>query len=319
MDRNRKILIALLSLVVLSAILAIVDISMTMQQKEKKHFTLEAPQYGPGVGVVRIYGRIEMASQRTGMLGINSGADAIVERLSQLAKDSRIRAIVIRINSPGGTVAATQEIFNKIMEIRKKNITVVASMGDIAASGGYYIASACDYVFANYGTITGSIGVIIMSPDLRGLFDKLGIKMNVIKSGRYKDILSSYRQISSEERELIQELIDTSYEKFLKDVSLGRNIPISDFKQYADGRVFTGATAVEYKLVDQVGTFHDSLSKAKELAELPDDAAVYEKTSSPFEELLMTMEAMYGGFMRAGGLFPADTVNNSIIEYSYKP
>ncbi|MFW5770742.1 MAG: signal peptide peptidase SppA [Spirochaetota bacterium] len=319
MDRNRKILVALLSLVVLSAILAIVDISITMQQKEKKHFTLQSPQYGPGVGVVRIYGRIEMTSQRTGMLGISSEADAIVERLSQLAKDSRIKAIVIRINSPGGTVAATQEIFNKIMEIRKKNITVVASMGDIAASGGYYIASACDQVFANYGTITGSIGVIIMSPDLRGLFDKLGIKMNVIKSGGYKDILSSYRQISSEERELIQELIDNSYEKFLKDVSLGRNIPISDFKQYADGRVFTGATAVEYKLVDQVGTFHDSLAKAKEIAKLPDDAAVYEKKSSPFEEFLMTMKAVYGGFMRAGGLLPADTVNNSIIEYSYKP
>ncbi len=319
MDRNRKILVALLSLVVLSAVLAIVDISMTMQQKEKRQYTLDTPGFGPGVGVVRIYGRIQMASQRTGMVGINAGADAIVEQLTRLERDSRIRAVVIRINSPGGTVAATQEIFNKIMEMRKKNITVVASMGDMAASGGYYIASACNYIFANYGTITGSIGVIIMSPDLRGLFDKLGIKMNVIKSGKYKDILASYRNVSSEERQLIQELVDTSYGKFLKDVSLGRNIPISDFKQYADGRVFTGATAVEYKLIDQVGTYNDSLKKARELAGLPADATVYEKTASPFEELLMTMKAMYGSIMKAGDLLPEGTTANSIIEYRYMP
>ena len=319
MDRNRKILVALLSLVVLSAVLAIVDISMTMQQKEKRQYTLDTPGFGPGVGVVRIYGRIQMASQRTGMVGINAGADAIVDQLTRLERDSRIRAVVIRINSPGGTVAATQEIFNKIMEMRKKNITVVASMGDMAASGGYYIASACNYIIANYGTITGSIGVIIMSPDLRGLFDKLGIRMNVIKSGRYKDILASYRDVSSEERQLIQELVDTSYGKFLKDVSLGRNIPISDFKQYADGRVFTGATAVEYKLVDQVGTYYDSLKKAKELAGLPLDAAVYEKTASPFEEFLMTMKAMYGGIMKAGDFLPQGTTENSIIEYRYMP
>ena len=254
MDRNRKLLISILALLVLSSVIAIVDISFNMQQKHGMGISLVGPPVGPGVGIVRIEGPIQMSGVQSPFGGIPS-AEQVIRRLDELEQNSDIRAIVVRINSPGGTVGATQEIYEKLWRLRKKNIPLVASMGEIAASGGYYIASACNVIVANHGTITGSIGVIAMSPNLRGLFDKLGISMTVIKSGRYKDILSTFREITPEERQLIQEIIDSSYRKFLKDVARGRQMNESDLEPIADGRVMGGETALKYKLVDALGTY----------------------------------------------------------------
>jgi protease-4 len=315
MDKNRKIVISILILLVLSSVLAIIDISLNMQGAKREVYPIGAPGIGPGVGIVRVYGPIAV-SDPAGPFEMNAGSDAVLDRLSQLESDGRIRAIVVRINSPGGTVAATQEIYDKLMRLRKKNIILVASMGELAASGGYYIASACNYIFANHGTITGSIGVIAMSPNLRGLFDKLGIRMNVIKSGRYKDILASYRELGPDERDLIQQMIDSSYQKFLKDVSLGRNVPIADIEPYADGRVMNGVTAVERKLVDGLGSMEDALMKARELAKLPEDSAVYDEIRSPLEKILMSMGAIFKARspleQRMLGGYPA-------VEYRYQP
>jgi len=309
MDKNRRILIAILVIVVFAVVLAIIQISITMQRQATLGARITLAE-GPGVGVVRVYGRIES----TGDMLSQANADYVVKRLDELAQDSRIKAIVVRINSPGGTVAATQEIYNKILSLKKKNIPIVASMGDLAASGGYYIASACNAIVANYGTITGSIGVIAMAPNLRGLFEKLGIRMNVIKSGKYKDILASYRELSPEELQLIQQIIDTSYKKFVHDVAVGRNMAESDIMPYADGRVFTGSQAVEYKLVDELGTFEDAVNKARQLAKLPEDSAVYEDTASPIERILATMSS----FVKPK-LEQYIPTNYSLVEYSYMP
>jgi protease-4 len=290
-------------------VLAIIQISITMQRQATLGARITLAE-GPGVGVVRVYGRIES----TGDMLSQANADYVVKRLDELAQDSRIKAIVVRINSPGGTVAATQEIYNKILSLKKKNIPIVASMGDLAASGGYYIASACNAIVANYGTITGSIGVIAIAPNLRGLFEKLGIRMNVIKSGKYKDILASYRELSPEELQLIQQIIDTSYKKFVHDVAVGRNMAESDIMPYADGRVFTGSQAVEYKLVDELGTFEDAVNKARQLAKLPEDSAVYEDTASPIERILTTMSS----FVKPK-LEQYIPTNYSLVEYSYMP
>jgi len=309
MDKNRRILIAILAMVVFAVVLAIIQISITMQRQMTIGARINLTE-GPGVGIVRVYGRIEA----TGDMMAQANADYIVKRLDALAQDSRIRAIVIRINSPGGTVAATQEIYTKILSLRKKNIPIIASMGDVAASGGYYIASACNAIVVNYGTITGSIGVIAMAPNLKGLFDKLGIRMNVIKSGRYKDILAMHREISPEELQLIQQIIDSSYQKFVHDVAAGRNMAVSDIMPYADGRVFTGNQAVEYKLADELGSYDDALNKARTLAKLPDDSAVYDDTASPIERLLMTMSSFFKPKLE-------QMVNSqySLVEYSYLP
>ncbi len=295
MDRNRRIVFSILILVVLSSILAIIDIGINMQRTERDVFQIDVPEMGPGVGILKIYGPIRISDRTESFLGITPSADAIVKKLGELEKDSRIKAIVVRINSPGGTVAATQEIFEKLMKLKKKNTILVASMGDVAASGGYYVASACNYILANHGTITGSIGVIATSPNLKGLFEKIGIKMNVIKSGKYKDLLASHRDISKEEKELVQQMIDSSYNKFLKDVSLGRNIPIADIKSYADGRIMNGGTALKHKFIDQIGSFENAIDKAKELANLPDDCAVYDDILSPMEQILMSIEGAFKG------------------------
>jgi protease-4 len=318
MDKNRKILISILALLVLSAVLAVIDISMRMRSVQRERFSLAVPGVGPGVGVVRINGPIEMAGSEGGFTISSGGSEAIIQRIAALEADSRIKAVVVRINSPGGTVAATQEIYQKLMRLRQRNVVLVASLGDIAASGGYYIASACNYIVTNQGTLTGSIGVIAVSPNLQGLFQKLGIKMNVIKSGAYKDILSSYRDLTPEERELIQVLIDSSYNQFLKDVALGRNLGIDDIRPYADGRVMSGDMAVKYRLADEIGSFEVAVEKAKKKAKLPEDAPVYDEQRSPLDQFLMTLEGavlnrsgLQNRFMRYRGGY--------MIEYRYQP
>jgi protease IV len=316
MDKNRRIILAILLLVLVSCILAVIDIGFKIKSSEHRQISLPVPEFGPGIGVVKVYGVISISDSGGSYLSMGSGADAIVKKLSKLGDDGRIKAIVLRINSPGGTVAAVQEIFGKLMELRKKNIVLVASMGDMAASGGYYIASACNYIVANHGTITGSIGVIAAAPNIRGLFEKLGIKMNVIKSGKYKDILSSYRDLNADEKEIIQEMIDSSYMQFLKDVSLGRNIAISEIKPYADGRVMNGETALKYKLIDGIGTYDDAVIKAKSLAKLPEDASVYDQSGSPLEHLFMSLD---GAFGRKSIEIPLKQNHFSMLEYSVEP
>ncbi|MBN2435389.1 MAG: signal peptide peptidase SppA [Spirochaetes bacterium] len=310
MDKNRQLLTVIVLFLALTAILSIVRISISMNNSGAKN-NLGFPDNSPGIGVIQIYGPITTSGE-SGAFSQSGGSDAIVEKLDQMQNDPKIKAVVIRINSPGGTVAATQEIFRKITEMRQQNIPVVASMSDLAASGGYYVASACSYIFANQGTITGSIGVIISSPNFKDLFEKYGISMNVIKSGRYKDILSSSRELEDDERELLQSVIDNTYRQFLKDVSLGRNMPIDEFSDYADGRIFSGSQALEYRLVDEIGTYSDSIKKAKELARLEENAPVYLESTSPFDQFFKSLEGKISSFDT-----PAALLNHSLVEYRY--
>lgn len=312
MEKQRKITLAILIMLVLISIIAVVDISTRVEKKHSIQAGMDMMAMGPGVAIVRIEGPIELTGP-AGFMGKPSGAEAVVKRLADIEKDSNIKAVIIRINSPGGTVAATQEIYHKILALRKKNIIVVASMGDIAASGGYYVASACSYIVANYGTITGSIGVIAYSPNLKNLMDKFGIKMNVIKSGKYKDILATHRDMSNEERALLQEMIDLSYHKFVSDIALGRNMNQNDIYPVADGRVMSAETALKYKLVDQLGTFDEAINKAKELAGLDADSPVYEERLSPFNEIFGTMDNFFSGRLFESRI--VDTTHR--IEYRY--
>jgi protease-4 len=317
MDRNRKLLISILALLVLSSVIALVDISMNMQQKRGAGISFSGPRVRPGVGIVRVEGPIQLTGS-TGPLTMGRDAEAIIRRLDELERNGDIRAVVLRINSPGGTVGATQEIYQKLWRLRRKNIRLVASMGEIAASGGYYIASACNVIVANQGTLTGSIGVIAASPNLRGLFDKLGINMTVIKSGRYKDILSLYRDITPEERQMIQEIIDGAYRQFLKDVAKGREMSESDIVPIADGRVMSGDTALKYKLVDMIGTFEDAVERARKEAKLDEDAPVYDELKSPVEELLFGMGGRFAG--RDVRISPGiGYETNYRIEYRWQP
>jgi len=186
--------------------------------------------------------------------GMISGSRETVRQLRKFQRNPKVKGIILRIDSPGGAVGPSQEIYNAVARIRKEGgKKIVASMGSVAASGGYYIASAADTIFANPGTLTGSIGVIMAFSNIQGLIEKIGVRPEVIKSGAFKDAGSPVRPISNEERKLLQNLVDDVHQQFVEDVAKGRNLPIQDVQRLADGRVYTGRQAFELKMVDHMG------------------------------------------------------------------
>jgi len=196
---------------------------------------------------------------------IGSGMDFrwTMRNLETCKKDPRVRAIVLRIDSPGGEVVPAQEIYQFIKEINKPT---VASFGGVAASGGYYIACACDKIIATPGSITGSISVFMELLNLTGLTEKIGVKYEVIKSREHKDIGSPFRDITEEERKILGDLVDDVYEQFVDAVVEGRDLPRDEILQIADGRVFSGRQAKNIGLVDEIGTLQDAVNEAADLA-----------------------------------------------------
>lgn len=180
-------------------------------------------------------------------------------------EEREIKVLVLRINSPGGTVGASQEMYDAVKRLQKKGTTVVASFADVCASGGVYIGCAADKIIANPGTITGSIGVIINSANFKKLYEKIGIDSEVVKSGPYKDILSTHRSLTEEEKAILQGMIDNTYNQFVGVVAKNRNIPVDDVKIFADGRIFTGEQALELGMVDKLGSLKEAIEYAAEL------------------------------------------------------
>lgn len=210
----------------------------------------------------------------------------IVDEIRGYVKDRSIKAIVLRINSPGGGVTPSQEIFAEVKRAASAK-NVVVSMGAVAASGGYYIASPATRIIANPGTITGSIGVIMEIPNLKELMDKLGIKTEVIKSGKHKDIASVFRGIGKEEREILQNLISDVHEQFINDVAESRKIPKEDIYKIADAKVFSGRQAVSMGLVDELGDLQHAIKVAATLSGIEGEPeVVMKKKKSLFMELL---------------------------------
>jgi protease-4 len=194
-------------------------------------------------------------------------------RLEKAAEDKRVKAVILRLDTPGGEATASDILYNEILKFKQKNkIPVVGLMMGVAASGGYYIASACDYVIAHPSTVTGSIGVISIFPNLEELFSKIGIKMNVIKSGEMKDSGSAFRDMTEEEKKIFQAVIDEFYQRFLEVVHQRRkdNLSLEEIRKLADGRIYTAGQALELKLIDEVGYFDSALQKSLSLASLKD-------------------------------------------------
>lgn len=210
----------------------------------------------------------------------------VVEEIKEYTKDHSIKAIILRIDSPGGAVAPSQEIYEEV----KKAVAakkVVVSMGSIAASGGYYIAAPADVIIANPGTLTGSIGVIMEIPNIEGLMTKIGVTTEVIKSGKHKDMASAFRKMGAEERALLQDVMDNVHEQFIRAVASGRKLAIEDVRDFADGRIFSGEQAKARKLVDELGTLEDAFKKAATLSGISGEPNVVEKKEkSSFFELL---------------------------------
>lgn len=239
------------------------------------------------LGVIVVEGTIMHKAGGSGFGGSEgAAADKLVVAL-QNAEKANVKGILLKINSPGGTAAASQSVYQEILRIkREKKIRVIAAMGDMAASGGYYIAAAADKIYANPATLTGSIGVIAQFTKVQGLFDKLGMETTVIKSGKFKDIGSPYRATSAEERELLQRLIDDTYLDFIKAVSTGRKLPLETVRKLADGRIYTGNQAQKLKLVDALGDYNVALTDLKKSTQTGDNASVKDFSKPGIEDLL---------------------------------
>ncbi len=192
-------------------------------------------------------------------------ADKVVKLLKKYEKDDDIKGIVVRVDSPGGSVAPSQEIHDAIKRIKAKK-KVVVSMGALAASGGYYISAPADRIYAEPGTLTGSIGVIFMHFNVRGLLEWAKIDQTTLKTGKYKDTLSPFRPLHDTDREEIQSLSDDVYGQFVQAVAQGRGLPEARVREIAEGRIYTGKRAKELKLVDELGGFDDAVAAAWELA-----------------------------------------------------
>ena len=228
--------------------------------------------YNGQIGVIEVYNVITTSKY-------------IAKDIKEFTEDPSIKAILLRVDSPGGGVAASQEIYEELRKARESK-KVVVSMGAVAASGGYYIALPADVIVANPGTITGSIGVIMEFPVLADLLDKIGIEFEVIKSRDHKDIGSPYRKIKENERELLQEVILDVYDQFVEATVENRGLPEDSVLIYADGRIFTGRQAQELGFVDTLGTFYDAVKIAGDLAGIEDPYLVYPQRPMSFIDYL---------------------------------
>lgn len=218
------------------------------------------------IAVVQINGPIGGVS--SWMENSSSTAGDIMEAIRKAGKREDIKAVVVRIDSPGGSAGASQEIAMELERLREKGKPVVTSMGDVCASGGYWIACSTDHIVANGASMTGSIGVIMQLSNLEGLYGKLGIRNQTIKSGEHKDMGSTSRELSAEEEKILQALVDDSYQQFLEQVQKGRQEKIAADKllEIADGRIFTGKQALELGLVDSLGNYYDAVQQAEKMA-----------------------------------------------------
>ncbi len=213
-------------------------------------------------------------------------SESINEKLEKFRKKDEVKAVVLRIDSPGGAVAPSQEIYVEVKKLAEKK-TVVVSMGTVAASGGYYIAAPATQIVANPGTLTGSIGVLMEHLEIEDLLKWARISAETLKAGKMKDAGSVLRKMTPEERVYLEAVLKNMHEQFLRAVSEGRKINLEDLRKIADGRIFTGEQALQVKLVDQLGNLEDAILLAKNLAHIPGEPKLIkpEKSDSLLKEL----------------------------------
>lgn len=262
---------------VFGSVLVLIFVAIFLFSKRSVNIdSLQDLDKGNAVGVVELKGEI-------------FSAEGLRSELDRLASQKNIKAIVLRIESPGGTLGASEEIYQLIKDTIAVK-PVVCSLGSIAASGGLYVANACSKIVAHRGTITGSIGVIFMTPYLGNILERFGLKMNVIKSGKFKDAGSPFRELTEEDKEILQGVVDQGYQQFIEVISKSRELPIEEVKKFADGRILLGEKALELGLVDYLGDTKRAAKVALELAGVEGEPKlVYNRESAGFFALLRSL------------------------------
>jgi len=259
---------------------------------------------GPRIGVVDVKGPIGM-----GRGSVES--EPVLKLLKRYGEDSDMKAVVVRIDSPGGAVGTSQEILDGLRRLAEDKV-VVCAMGNLAASGGLLVAMGCDRIVAEPGTLTGSIGVISTFPNVNGLLKKIDVQVNTVTAGKLKDAGSPFREFSDADRSYWQELANRIHRQFIQAVAEGRNLPLEQVEKFADGRVFTGEQAVELGLVDELGGFQDAVDLAKELAEIRGEPRMI----YPPDERSRFLEELMGGMAQKVAQAVAEAVRTEIHRQS---
>lgn len=244
-------------LILLHAVVLLIAVILLIRQKGEPSPDKEQIVVIPVEGII---------STERGSLGRGISVDSLVQTINDLRDKDNVKAIVLRINSPGGSVGAVQEIHSALMKFRAKGKFIVSSFVDVAASGGYYIACAGDKIISQPGTLTGSIGVIMHLPNVQGLLGKIGVTMETVQSGSMKDAGSPFRKMTETEKRYFSTLIENAYSQFYQAVKEGRKMNDASLKPLADGRIFTGEIALGNHLVDSLGGIEEAVDAAKKLA-----------------------------------------------------
>jgi len=259
---------------------------------------------GPRIGVVDVKGPIGMGRGSV-------EAEPLLKLLKRYGEDSDMKAVVVRIDSPGGAVATSQEILDGLRRLAEDKV-VVCAMGNLGASGALLVAMGCDRIVAQPGTLTGSIGVISAFPNVNGLLRKIDVQMNTVTAGKLKDAGSPFREFSDADRAYWQDLADRIHRQFIQAVAEGRDLPVEQVEKFADGRVFTGEQAVELGLVDELGGFQDAVDLAKELAEIRGDPRLI----YPPDERSRFLEELMGGMAQKVAQVVVEAVRTEIHRQS---
>lgn len=304
MEKNKLILFLSFFLALSGTLIGIVNIGLYSTDNRYSPSTGSSFFATPQITAVLVRIEGEIHSGRSTYS--STGAESILAQLREIEKMPNAKGILVEINSPGGTVAASQEIFQELMHLRKTK-KIVISMKDMATSGGYYIAAAGDSIFAEAGTITGSIGVIAVSPNIRGLMDRYGVQMRVFKAGKYKDSLSPFRDSNEEEISMMNQLLKDTYIRFIEDVAKGRNKTVASVEELAEGKIYSGEDAFRNKLVDDLGGRREALVKLSELCQYEGEIPLLEEQESPLDRFLMSVGSkVLGG--TGYSLFSSDPV-----------
>lgn len=278
-----------------------------------------SPFKGEHISAIKLEGIITDNEGNSFFKDVTSSS-SVLDLIKKATIDPRVKGIILRINSPGGTVAASQELYHAILKAKKRK-PVVITMGDVAASGGYYIASAADAIYANPGTLTGSIGVITSYLNFYDLLNKIGVKGITIKSGEYKDIGNPTRPLTEEERKILQAILDDTYDQFLTDVSKGRKMPKDKISKLAKGLIYTGKQAKNAGLVDFLGDYNTAIKFTQNLAKerFPQLKRKYGKKDIPVQESwkeVSLFDVLVHGFTNKS-LTPTALENKLLKSFSY--
>ena len=248
-------------IIVISVLILVSLVGLAFRGSDKQKVTQSEK-----IAVIYVEGVIVGGRGASNVFSEQGGTDQVIKQLHEARDDSSVKAVVLRINSPGGSAAASQEVGEEVKKLRATGKVVVTSMADVAASGGYWLAACTDKIYANSTTMTGSIGVYVPYANWEELYKKVGIYQEKIKSGAHKDILSPERPMTAEERAIIQVMVDDIYNQFVTVVAEGRKMDVAQVRKLADGRIFTGNQAKQLGLVDELGNMYDAIDGAAALA-----------------------------------------------------